>query len=71
MPAEKSLFDQLTLRKGNGEVLDFTKITYDELFQLFDTERTPDAIIGELYGVTKSAVRSKRGRFDIKMYEFE
>lgn len=69
MSAEQSLFDQFVTRKENGEELDFKKITYDELLQLFDTEKKPDAVIGELFGVTKGAVRKKRDRLDIKNYD--
>lgn len=68
MPFQKSLYDQLKSRKKNGEKLDFTKITYDELYKLWHTESNSDAIIGELYNVTKCAVRKKRDRMDMKMY---
>ena len=69
MAIQKSFYDQLRLRKRDGEKLDFTKITYDELYKLWYTERNSDAVIGELYNVTKVAVRKKRDRMDMKMYD--
>jgi hypothetical protein len=71
MSIEKSLYDQLKLKKENGEQLDFKKITYDELYKLWRTEGKSDAMIGEIYNVTKGAVRKKRDRMDMKMYDIE
>ena len=69
MSIEQSLYDQLISRKKHGEQLDFTKITYDELYQLWHTENNSDAMIGEIYNVTKGAVRKKRDRLDMKRYD--
>jgi len=66
-----SLYGQLKSRKDNGEQLDFKKITYEELYELWHTESKSDAMIGELYDVTKGAVRRKRDRMDMKMYDIE
>ena len=71
MPDEQLLYDQLTIRKENGEELDFKKITYEELYQLWHAENKSDAMIAELYNVTKTAVRRKRDRFDMKNYDIE
>jgi hypothetical protein len=71
MSFEQSLYDALKSRKENGEQLDFTKITYDELYKLWHTESKSDAVIGELYNVTKGAVRQKRNKMDMKMYDIE
>ena len=71
MSIEQSLYDQLKLRKENGEQLDFKKITYEELYKLWHTESKSDAMIGEIYNVSKGAVRQKRNRLDMKMYDIE
>ncbi|MDR3552313.1 MAG: hypothetical protein P4L75_04235 [Clostridia bacterium] len=71
MPSERSLYDQLKSRRVKGEELDFKKITYEELYRLWHTEKKSDAMIGELYNVTKGAVRRKRDRMDMKMYDIE
>jgi|GEM_PF-4229259 len=71
MPSEQSLYNQLKLRKENGELLDFKKITYEELYKLWRTESKSDALIGEIYNVTKGAVRQKRNKMDMKMYDIE
>jgi len=71
MALEKSLYNQLRSRKHNGEQLDFKVVTYDELYKLCYTEKMSDAMIGELYNVTKMAVRKKRGRMDIKIYDID
>lgn len=41
------------------------EITYDELYNLFATQHYSDSMIAELYGVTKSMVRSKRQKMGI------
>jgi hypothetical protein len=71
MSLEKSLYEQLKSRKKDGEQLDFKAITYEELNKLWNTERKSDAMIGELYNVTKVAVRKKRGRMDMKRYDIQ
>jgi ribosomal protein L33 len=71
MSFELSLYDQLKSRKENGEQLDFKKITYEELYKLWHTESKSDAMIGEIYNVTKGAVRNKRDRLNMKMYDIE
>ena len=71
MPYEKSFYDQLISRKKRGEQLDFKMITREELYKLWFTESKSDAMIGELYNVTKDAVRLKRGRMDMKTYDVE
>jgi hypothetical protein len=71
MSFELSLYDQLKSRKENGEQLDFKKITYEELYKLWHTESKSDAMIGEIYNVTKGAVRKKRDRLNMKMYDIE
>ena len=71
MASEQSLYNQLKLRKENGEQLDFKTITYEELYKLWHTESKSDALIGEIYNVTKGAVRQKRSKMDMKMYDIE
>jgi ribosomal protein L33 len=71
MSFELSLYDQLKSKKENGEQLDFKKITYEELYKLWHTESKSDAMIGEIYNVTKGAVRKKRDRLNMKMYDIE
>ena len=71
MSFELSLYDQLKSRKENGEQLDFKNITYEELYKLWHTESKSDAMIGEIYNVTKGAVRNKRDRLNMKMYDIE
>jgi hypothetical protein len=71
MSFELSLYDQLKSRKENGEQFDFKNITYEELYKLWHTESKSDAMIGEIYNVTKGAVRNKRDRLNMKMYDIE
>lgn len=58
-------YENLKLRKSIGEKLDFEKITYDELKQLWWDETFPDSLIGELYDVTKETVRKKRYKLNV------
>jgi hypothetical protein len=60
------LFEQLQERKANGERLDFTTITPEELTQLYLREEHIDIQIAALYDVTKNQVKYKRQKFGIK-----
>ncbi len=60
-----SLFENLKLRKGMGEFLDFKKITCECLDELWYIECHTDKEIGELYGVSKDTVYLKRREFGI------
>ena len=61
---EKNLYQKLIERKKQGKQLEWNNITREELEELF--ENNTDSMIAELYGVTKSQVKSKRNKWDIK-----
>lgn len=62
------LYKQLVERKNKGEKLVWNDITREELEELF--EKRSDNMIAELYGVTKSQVRTKREKWDIKQINY-
>ena len=68
---EKNLYQELVERKNKGEKLEWNNITKEELEELF--EEHTDNMIADLYDVSKSQVKSKRDKWDIKMinYTFE
>jgi hypothetical protein len=59
------LFEQLQERKANGERLDFTTITPEELEKLYRFEEHLDVEIAALFDVTKNQVKYKRQKYDI------
>ncbi|URZ03024.1 hypothetical protein CLAUR_030700 [Clostridium felsineum] len=61
-------FEELQIRKDNGENLDFEKITYEELKKLSGDESYPDSLIAKLYNVSKSTVRDKRRSLGLTQY---
>ena len=65
---DKSVYEELKQRKQKGEKLAGEKITKEELEELF--KDTPDSMIAELYGVSKSQVKYKRDKWDIKQYKY-
>lgn len=65
---EKDLYEDFLEKKNKGETLLWENITKDELEKLF--EKRSDAMIAELYGVTKSQVKSKREKWDIKQINY-
>lgn len=65
---EKDLYEVLLERKNKGETLLWKDITKDELEKLF--EKRSDSMIAELYGVTKSQVKSKRDKWNIKQINY-
>lgn len=60
-----SLYEKLLIRKNSGEKIDFSKITYDDLRQLFYSESITDNQIAELYGISPSKVKYKRTKMKI------
>lgn len=68
---EQNLYQKLMERKNKGERLEWNDITKEELEELF--EKNTDNMIADLYDVSKSQVKSKRDKWDIKMinYTFE
>ena len=65
---EKNLYQKLIERKKQGKQLEWNNITREELEELF--ENNTDSMIAELYGVTKSQVKSKRNKWDIKLTNY-
>ena len=65
---EKDLYQKLVERKNKGEKLEWNNITKEELEELF--EKNTDSMIADLYGVSKSQVKSKRGKWDIKLINY-
>lgn len=65
---DNNLYEELKQRKQRGEKLEWEKITKEELEELF--KNTPDSMIAELYGVSKSQVKYKRNKWDIKQYKY-
>lgn len=59
-------YEELKKRKLNGEKVEWDHITKEQLKELFK-ENCSDAMIAELYGVTKSKVQYKRTKWDIKI----
>ena len=55
-------------RKNKGERLEWNDITKEELEELF--EKNTDNMIADLYDVSKSQVKSKREKWDIKMINY-
>ncbi|OAA86420.1 hypothetical protein [Clostridium ljungdahlii] len=62
-----SFYELLLSKKDCGIQLDFDKITYDELYELSFIENIPDSIVGDLFRITKEAVRKKRYKLGIKL----
>lgn len=67
--SDRRLYEKLQSRKDNGEELDFERITYKELYQLWWEECVADSIIGNLYNVAKDVVRKKRYKLGLKQNE--
>lgn len=65
---EQDLYKKLVERKNKGEKLLWDEITREELEELF--ENNTDNMIAELYGVTKSQVKNKREKWDIKLINY-
>ncbi|MCI8363324.1 MAG: hypothetical protein HFJ41_09610, partial [Clostridia bacterium] len=65
---EQNLYQELMERKNNGEKLEWHDITKEELEELF--EKNTDNMIADLYDVSKSQVKSKREKWDIKMINY-
>lgn len=65
---KQELYKNLLEKKNNGEKLDWDLITKEELEELF--EENSDNMIAELYEITKSQVRAKRDKWDIKQYNY-
>ena len=65
---KSDLYEKLLERKNKGEQLDWDSITKEELENLFETH--PDSVIAELYDITKSQVKNKRNKLNIKQYNY-
>ena len=65
---EKELYQKLIERKNNGEKLEWSTITKEELEELF--EKNTDRMIANLYGVSQSQVKNKRKKWNIKMINY-
>ena len=61
---KQDLYEELVERKNKGENLEWDNITKEELEELF--EKNSDSMIAQLYGVSKSQVKNKRYKWDIK-----
>lgn len=66
---EKNLYQKLIERKNNGEKLEWSTITKEELEELF--EKNTDRMIANLYGVSQSQVKNKRKKWNIKMINYK
>lgn len=65
---EQNLYQELVERKNKGEKLEWNNITKEELEELF--EEHTDNMIADLYDVSKSQVKSKREKWDIKLINY-
>lgn len=65
---EKNLYQELVERKNKGKKLEWNNITKEELEELF--EKHTDNMIADLYDVSKSQVKSKREKWDIKLINY-
>ena len=65
---EKDLYQKLIERKNNGEKLEWSVITKEELEELF--EKNTDRMIANLYEVSQSQVKNKRKKWNIKMINY-
>lgn len=65
---KKNLYQELVERKNKGEKLEWNDITKEELEELF--EKNSDNMIADLYGVSKSQVKYKREKWDIKSINY-
>lgn len=65
---EKNLYQELVERKNKGEKLEWNNITKEELEELF--EKHTDNMIADLYDVSKSQVKNKREKWDIKQINY-
>lgn len=65
---KQDLYRKLIEIKNKGEKLIWDDITREELEELF--EKNSDSMIAELYGVTKSQVKTKREKWDIKQINY-
>lgn len=65
---KQDLYQELIQRKNKGEKLIWEDITREELEELF--EKYSDNRIGDLYDVSKSQVKAKREKWDIKQINY-
>lgn len=65
---EEDLYQKLVKRKKKGEKLEWNNITKEELEDLF--EKYTDSMIADLYDVSKSQVKSKREKWNIKLINY-
>ncbi|MCI8396628.1 MAG: hypothetical protein HFJ52_02910 [Clostridia bacterium] len=65
---KKNLYQELVERKNKGEKLEWNDITKGELEELF--EKNTDNMIADLYNVSKSQVKNKREKWDIKQINY-
>lgn len=65
---DNNLYQNLLERKNKGEKLDWNSITREELEKLF--ENTSDNMIAELFNVSKSQVKYKRDKWNIKQINY-
>ena len=65
---KQDLYENLTKRKNEGEILNWNLITKKELEELFRNHS--DNTIAELYGVTAYQVKKQRNKWNIKQYNY-
>ena len=65
---KQDLYQQLNLRKKQGETLEWDKITKEQLKELF--REYPDSAIADLYNIKKEQVRAKRYKWNIKQMNY-
>lgn len=65
--SDKQLYKLLLAKKECGYKLDFEDITYDKLYEISFIENIPDSFVGDLFNVTREAVRKKRYKMGIKL----
>ena len=65
---KQDLYEELTKRKNEGEILNWNLITKKELEELFRNHS--DNTIAELYEVTAYQVKKQRNKWNIKQYNY-
>lgn len=65
---KKDLYQNLVERKNKGEKLEWNAITKEELEELFESHT--DSVIADLYGISKSQVKRKREKWNIKLINY-
>lgn len=64
-------YKELLKQKEDGIILDWDKITKEQLEQLFIVDNIPDIMIANLYNIKKDNVRYKRYKWNLKLNSAE